>query len=41
MRKSSPFHYTQYDMLTYKMAITLRPQIYDVTSPYVLHTVTA
>jgi len=28
-------HYTQYDLLTYKMAIALRPQIYDVTSPYV------
>jgi len=26
---------TQYDVLTYKMAITLRPQICDVTSLYV------
>jgi len=25
----------QYDVLTYKMAIALRPQICDVTSPYV------
>jgi len=24
--KSSPFNYTQYDVLTYKMAIALRPQ---------------
>jgi len=30
-----PFNYTQYDVLTYKMAITLRPQICDVTSPCV------
>ena len=28
-------NYTQYDVLTYKMAIALRPQICDVTSPYV------
>ena len=33
--KSSPFNCTQYDVLTYKMAIALRPQICDVTSPYV------
>jgi len=28
------FNSTQYDVLTYKMAIALRPQIRDVTSPY-------
>jgi len=27
---------TQYSVLTYKMAIALRPHICDVTSPYVL-----
>jgi len=32
-----PFNYTQYDVLTYKMAIALRPQICDLSSPYVYY----
>jgi len=35
VRQTSPFNYTRYDVLTYKMAIALRPQICDVTSRYV------